>query len=106
MKKWIKYGGKDIIMKCVEMSHASAGGEYEIVLSEKIELDLDRIREKLENSGYELEKIEENSISLFCNNAVVTVLRKGGMLIEDLNPDTFEEAVKIGEEILNAGAQG
>ena len=37
MKRGFKHRGRFIVMKCVEMSHASAGGEYEIALSDKIE---------------------------------------------------------------------
>ncbi len=102
MKKAVKYKGRDITMKCVEMSHSSVGGEYEIGFSEKIQLSLDNIQKNLENSGYELEEMTDRSLSLVYNNAIVTVLEKGRLLIQDLLPDTFEEAIKIGEEIINA----
>ena len=102
MKKAVKYKGRDITMKCVEMSHSSVGGEYEIGFSEKIQLSLDDIQKNLENSGYELEEMTDRSLSLVYNNAIVTVLEKGRLLIQDLLPDTFEEATKIGEEIINA----
>ncbi len=102
MKKTVKYRGGDITMKCVEMSHSSVGGEYEIGFSEKIQLTLDDIRKNLKDSGYELEEMTDRSLSLIYNNAIVTILEKGRLLIQDLLPDTFEEAIKIGEEILNA----
>jgi hypothetical protein len=107
MKKTIKYKGRDITMKCVEMSHCSVGGEYEIGFCEKIQLSLDDIQKNLKNSGYKKEKMTDRSLSLVYNNSiVVTILKKGGLLIQNLLPDTFEEAVKIGEEILNAEQKG
>ncbi len=102
MKKAVKYKGRDITMKCVEMSHSSVGGEYEIGFSEKIQLSLDDIQKNLEGSGYELEGMTDRSLSLVYNNAIVTVLKKGRLLIQDLLPDTFEEAAKIGQAIINA----
>ena len=102
MKKAIRFKGRDITMKCVEMSHASVGGEYEIGFSEKMELSLDVIISNLANSGYELEEMTNGSLSLIYNRAIITILKKGRMLIQDLLPDTFEEAMKIGEEIINA----
>jgi hypothetical protein len=102
MKKGVKYREKDLIMKCVEMSHSAVGGEYEIGFSEKIELNLDKIREKLGDLGYELEEMNDRSLSLAYNNTVITILAKGRILIQDLLPDTFEGAIKIGEEILSA----
>lgn len=102
MKKRVKYKGRDISMKCIEMSHSSVGGEYEIGFSEKIELDLGNIWERLKSSGYELEEIKERSLSLLYKDAVVTVLKKGRILIQDLLPDTFKEAIRIGKEVTNA----
>jgi len=102
MKKGIKYKGGELIMKCAEMSHSSVGGEYEIGFSEKMELNLDNICKKLGSSGYELEEMNERSLSFVYNNAVITILKKGKILIQDLLPDTFEEAIKIGEELINA----
>lgn len=102
MKKGVKYKEKELIMKCVEMSHSAVGGEYEIGFSKKIELNLDNIWKKLKNSGYELEGMNDRSLSLVYNNAVITILKKGRILIQDLLPDTFEEAIKIGEEMINA----
>jgi hypothetical protein len=84
------------------MSHASAGGEYEIWLSDKIELDLDNIRSGMCGSGYELEEAKSGSVSLRRGGTVVTVLRTGRMLIQDLLPDTDEEAMRIGQEVMNA----
>ena len=43
MKKGIKYKERELIMKCVQMSHSAVVGEYEIGFSEKIELNLDNI---------------------------------------------------------------
>jgi hypothetical protein len=102
MKKEIKYKDRTLKMKTVEMSHASVGGEYEIGFSEKIELNLRNIWQKLKNSGYELEKMNDRSLTLIYNDAVITILAKGRILIEDLLPDTFEEAIKIGEKVINA----
>jgi len=102
MKKGVKYKERELIMKCVEMSHSAVGGEYEIGFSEKIELNIDNINNKLGSSGYELEEMNDRSLSLVYNNAVITVLKKGRILIQDLLPDTFEEAIKIGEEMINA----
>lgn len=102
MKKGIKYKDGELIMKCVEMSHSSVGGEYEIGFSEKMELNLDNTRQNLSNSGYELEEMTDRSLSFVYNHAVITILKKGKMLIQDLLPDTFEEATKIGEELINA----
>jgi len=102
MKKGIKYKDGELIMKCVEISHSSVGGEYEIGFSEKMELNLDNIWQKLRHSGYELEEMSDRSLSLVHNNAVITILKKGKMLIQDLLPDTFEEATKIGGELINA----
>jgi hypothetical protein len=102
MKKEIKYRDRKLILKCVEMSHASVGGEYEIKLSEVLELNLENIIKKLETKGYELEEMNIRSLSLNYNNAVITILKKGSMLIQDLLPDTYEEAIKIGEELINA----
>ena len=102
MKKALKFRGRDIVMKCLEMSHSAVGGEYEIGFSEKIELNLGNICENVKNSGYELEEMTDRSLSLLYNNAVITILKKGSMLIQDLLPDTFEEAIKIGEELINA----
>ncbi|MCD6185810.1 MAG: hypothetical protein J7K84_08510 [Deltaproteobacteria bacterium] len=102
MKKGIKYKDGELIMKCVEMSHSAVGGEYEIGFSEKLELNLDNIWQKLRNSGYELEEMTDRSLSFVYNHAVITILKKGKMLIQDLLPDTFEEATKIGEELINA----
>jgi len=98
----VKYKGRDLTIKCVEMSHSSVGGEYEIGFSEKMELSLDDIKNSLENSGYKLEAMSDHSLSLMYNRAVVTILRKGRILIQDILPDTFTEAIKIGEEIINA----
>lgn len=102
MKKTVNFRQRDITIKCFEMSHSAVGGEYEIGFSEKIELTLGNIWEKLRNSGYELEEMKDRSLSLLYNNAVITVLKNGRMLIQDLLPDTFEEAMKIGEEVINA----
>jgi len=102
MKKMVKYKGRDITMKCVEMSHSSVGGEYEIGFSDKIQFSLNDIQKNLENSEYGLKEITDRSLSLLYNNSIVTVLGKGRLLIQDLLPDTFEEAIKIGEEIINA----
>lgn len=102
MKKGVKYKERELIMKCVEMSHSAVGGEYEIGFSEKIELSIDNIWKKLGSSGYELEEMNDRSLSLVYNNSVITVLKKGRILIQDLLPDTFEEAIKIGEEMINA----
>ena len=102
MKKVIKYKERELIMKCIEMSHSSVGGEYEIKFSEKMELKLDNIWKKLGGSGYELGERNDRSLSLTYNNAVITILKKGRMLIQDLLPDTFDEAIKIGEELINA----
>jgi len=106
MKKAVKFRGQDITMKCVEMSHSAVGGEYEIGFSEKIQLPLDGIRKNLKNSGYELEEMTDKSLSLVYNNVVVTILEKGRLLIQDLLPDTFEEAMKIGQEVINAAEEG
>ena len=100
MKKAVKFRGRDIIMKCFEMSHSAVGGEYEIGFSEKIELNLGTIWEKVRNSGYELEEMTDRSLSLIYKNAVITILKKGRMLIQDLLPDTFDEAIKIAEDII------
>jgi hypothetical protein len=102
MKKEIIYNEREIIMKCVEMSHSSVGGEYEIGFSEKIELNLDNIWRKLESSGYKLQEMNGRSLSLAYNNAAITILKKGSILIQDLLPDTFEKAIKIGEDLINA----
>jgi len=102
MKKRLTYRAREITMKCVEMSHSAVGGEYEIGFSEKIDLNLENIWKELGSSGYELEEINDRSLSFIYNNAVITVLKKGRILIQDLLPDTFEEAIKIGEEIINA----
>jgi hypothetical protein len=85
-----------------EMSHPSVGGEYEIGFSEKMELNLDNIWNKLVSSGYELEEMNNRSFSLTYNITVITILKKGKMLIQDLLPDTFEEVLKIGEGPINA----
>ncbi|MBW2194266.1 MAG: hypothetical protein JRF37_01485 [Deltaproteobacteria bacterium] len=106
MKKAVKYRGRDIIMKCSEMSHSSVGGEYEIGFSEKMELNLGNIWKKLKNSGYQQVEVKDRSLSLLHDNAVVTVLKKGRILIEDLLPDTFEEAMKIGQEVINGAEEG
>ncbi|MCP3888323.1 MAG: hypothetical protein GY702_05550 [Desulfobulbaceae bacterium] len=106
MKKGFKYKERELILKCVEMSHSAVGGEYEINLSEKIEFNLDNIWKKLGNSKYELEEMNDRSLSLVYNNAVITILKKGRILIQDLLPDTFEEAIKIGEEMINAEQVG
>ena len=106
MKKTVKYKGRDIIMRCTEMSHSSVGGEYEIGFSEKMELNLGNILKKLKNSGYQQVEVKDRSLSLSRDNTVVTVLKKGRILIEDLLPDTFEEAVKIGEEVMNGEQEG
>jgi hypothetical protein len=102
MKRGLKHRGRFIVMKCVEMSHAAAGGEYEIGLSDRVDLDLDGITVNLAGSGYELEERKPNSESLRRDTTVVTVLRTGRMLIQDLLPDTHEEALRIGEEVINA----
>ena len=102
MKKGIKYSGRDLIMKCAEMSHSAVGGEYEIGFSEKMEFNLDNMRKKLADLGYELEEIGDRSLSLTSNNAVITVLAKGRILIQDLLPDTFEEAVRIAKLVVDA----
>jgi len=102
MNTVVKLGGRDITMKCVEMSHSAVGGEYEIAFSEKVVFNLDNIWKKLRNSGYELEEMTDRSLSLLYNNAIITVLKKGRILIQDLLPDTFEEATKIGGEVINA----
>ena len=102
MKKGIKHKERELIMKCAEMSHSSVGGEYEIGFSEKIELNLENICKKLGSSGYDLEEMNDRSLSLTYNNAVITILKKGRILIQDLLPDTFEAAIKIGEEMINA----
>ena len=101
MKKGIKYKERELIMKCAEMSHSSVGGEYEIGFSEKIELNLENIWKKLGSSGYDLEEMNDRSLSLTYNNAVITILKKGRILIQDLLPDTFEDAIKIGEELIS-----
>jgi len=106
MKKEIKFNEKRLILKCVEMSHASIGGEYEIKFSEKLDLNLGNILKRLEGSGYTLEEMKEGSLSLNYNNAVITILKKGNMLIQDLLPDTYEEAINIGEELINAEQMG
>jgi len=102
MKKGVKYKEKELIMKCIQMSHSAVGGEYEIGFSKKIELNLHNIWKKLKNSGYELEEMTDRSLSFVYNDAVITILKKGRMLIQDLLPDTFEEAVRIGKVVLNA----
>jgi hypothetical protein len=102
VKREIKRRGKDIVIKCVEMSHSSAGGEYEIALDEEVELDLDTIARALENSGYHLEESRGQSLTLSYGDAMITVLRNGGILIEQLNPDAPAEAMRIAEEIMNA----
>ena len=102
MKVNVTHKDKDLVMKCFEMSHSAVGGEYEIKLPKKTELDLKRISENLKDSGYDLEKITERRISLRHGQAMITVLRKGRILIEDLLPDTFDEAVNIGKEVINA----
>ncbi|MGD8768931.1 MAG: hypothetical protein PVJ20_09030 [Desulfobacterales bacterium] len=102
MKKGVKYKEKELIMKCIQMSHSAVGGEYEIGFSKKIELNLDNIWKKMEEYGYELEEMTDRSLSFVYNNSVVTILKKGRILIQDLLPDTFEEAIKIGEEMINA----
>jgi hypothetical protein len=56
----------------------------------------------MEEYGYELEEMTDRSLSFVYNNSVVTILKKGRILIQDLLPDTFEEAIKIGEEMINA----
>ena len=102
MKRGLKHRGRFIVMKCVEMSHAAAGGEYEIGLSDKVELDLDGIAANLGGSGYDLEERKSGSVSMRCEGTVVTVLQNGRMLVQDVLPDTHEEALRIGEEVLNA----
>jgi hypothetical protein len=102
MKERMTYKGRELIMKCVAMSHSSVGGEYEIGFSEKIEFNLENIWKNLESSGYALEDLNGRSLSVKYNNAVITILRKGRILIQDLLPDTFQEAIKIGEALINA----
>lgn len=102
MKKRITYKGRELIMKCVEMSHSSVGGEYEIGFSEKIKFNLENIWRKLEGSGYELEEFNDHSLSLIRNSAVITILKKGRILVQDLLPDTYQEAILIGEALINA----
>lgn len=102
MKKGINYKERAVTMKCIEMSHSSVGGEYEIGFSEKIEFNLRKIWKKLKSSGYELEEMKDRSLTLSYNDAVITILVKGRILIQDLLPDTFEEAIKIGEKVINA----
>lgn len=106
MKEDIKYKDRELTMKCVEMSHSSVGGEYEIGFSEKIELNLGNIRTALEGSGYGLEKKNNRSLSLNFNNSTITILKKGRILIQDLLPDVYEEAIKIGKEVMNAEQGG
>jgi len=101
MKKKIKHKERELIMKCAEMNHSSVGGEYEIGFSEKIELNLENIWKKLGSSGYDLEELNDRSLSLTYNNAVITILKKGRILIQDLLPDKFDEAIKIGEELIS-----
>ena len=101
MKKKIKHKERELIMKCAAMSHSSVGGEYEIGFSEKIELNLENIWKKLGSSGYDLEELNDRSLSLTYNNAVITILKKGRILIQDLLPDKFDEAIKIGEELIS-----
>ena len=101
MKRGLKHKGRFIVMKCVEMSHAAAGGEYEIALSDRVDLDLDRITAGLSGLGYELEDGKPGSVSLRRGGMVLTVLKTGAMLIQDVLPDTHEEALRIGEEVLN-----
>jgi len=102
MKVEIIYNEKNIVMKCFEMSHSAVGGEYEISFSEKIELDLTDIWEKLKDSEYETEEKKERSLSFVRNNTTITILKKGRILIQNLLPDTFEEAIKIGKEVICA----
>ena len=102
MRKAIRYKDRDIRMKCTEMSHSSIGGEYEIGFSKKLDLNLERIAENLKVAGYELEKLTNRSLSLIYKNSAITILKKGSILIQDLLPDTFIEAVKIGEEVIHA----
>lgn len=102
MKRGLKHRGRYIVMKCSEMSHASAGGEYELGISEQIELDLDNMRTNLASLGYESDEIRPGSVSLLYRNATITVLKTGKILIQDLLPDTCEEAMRIGMELMNA----
>lgn len=102
MKKGLRYKERELIMKCVEMSHASVGGEYEIGFSEKLEFNLENIWNNLKSSGYVLEEMNSRSLSLTYNKAAITILKKGRILIQDLLPDTFDEAIKIGEDLINA----
>lgn len=102
MKKTVRYKDRDIRMKCAEMSHSSVGGEYEIGFTGKLEFNLERVLRNLKDSGYELEKMTDHSLSLIYKKSVITILKKGRILIQDLLPDTFIEAVKIGEEVIHA----
>ena len=54
------------------------------------------------SSWYELEEMNDRSLSLTYNNAVITILKKGRILIQDLLPDKFKEAIKIRKELMNA----
>jgi hypothetical protein len=105
MKKTVRFRGMDVTMKCSEMSHSAVGGEYEIGLSPKMELDLGAIWQGLKNSGYELEERTDRSLSLLHNKSVITVLKKGRILIQDLLPDTFEKALILGEEVIHAAQE-
>jgi hypothetical protein len=106
MKKVITYGGEELVLKCVAMSHSSVGGEYEIKISKKLDLNLENLSKKLSGSNYQCEELKSRSLSLNHNNSTITILNKGSILIQDLLPDTYEEAIKIGEELINAEQMG
>jgi ArsR family metal-binding transcriptional regulator len=106
MKKEIKFRENTVVMKCVAMSHSSVGGEYELKLAKKEEFNLDSIWQNIKDAGYELEEKRDRSMSLKKGDIVITILKKGNMLIQDLLPDTHEAAMQIGEELINAEQLG
>jgi hypothetical protein len=102
MKKKISYKEEELLMKCVEMSHSSVGGEYEIGFSKKLEFNLENMWRSLKDAGYRLEYKNDRSFSVTYNDATITILKKGRILIQDLLPDTFDNAIQIGEALINA----
>lgn len=102
------YRNRTFDLIATNLCHYGDYGDYEVFPSEELDLDLQALAETLAEHGYEIEGSSQKALLLHHNQAVLTVFPTGRMIVENVRPGTYEEAISIGCQMLESsgGARG
>ena len=102
MKARGTYRNQTFDLVVINLCHYGDHGDYELLPSEELDLDLPALAGTLADHGCEIEGQSQNTLLLHDDRAILTIFQTGRMIIENVSPSTFEHAITIGCRMIQA----